>query len=43
MEELVAELGRRGVDAPRAMGISHQLPNHDLDEERRRLVALMEA
>jgi predicted secreted protein len=43
MEELVSELSHRGVDAPRAMGVSHQLPDHDPDQERRRLVALMES
>ena len=42
MEELVAELEERGVEAPRAMGISHQLPTHDEAAERERLAALME-
>jgi predicted secreted protein len=42
MEELVAELEARGVDSPRAMGISHQLPEHVPAEERERLTALME-
>jgi len=41
MEELAAELVERGVEAPRAMGISHQLPDHDPAGERERLVALM--
>ena len=41
MEELVAELEDRGVEAPRAMGISHQLPTHDEAVERERLGALM--
>jgi predicted secreted protein len=43
MEELVAELAERGVDAPRAMGVSHQLPDHDPAAERAALSALMEA
>jgi predicted secreted protein len=42
MEELVSELTERGVEAPRAMGISHQLPTHDDRADRARLVALME-
>jgi predicted secreted protein len=42
MEELVAELTARGVEAPRAMGISHQLPDHDPAAERAALAALME-
>jgi predicted secreted protein len=42
LEELTAELAERGVTAPRAMGVSHQLPTHDPSEERAQLVALME-
>jgi predicted secreted protein len=42
MEQLVSELTARGVDAPRAMGVSHQLPDHDPSAERARLAALME-
>lgn len=42
MEELTAVLAERGIDAPRAMGISHQLPDHDPVAERERLSALME-
>ncbi len=42
MEELVAELTERGVTAPRAMGVSHQLPDHDPTAERAALAALME-
>jgi predicted secreted protein len=42
MEELVSELTARGVDAPRAMGISHQLPDHDPAAERTQLAAFME-
>ena len=41
MEEIVAELTERGVEAPRAMGISHQLPDHDPDAERSALRDLM--
>ena len=36
MEELTAELADRGVEAPRAMGISHQLPDSDPAAERAR-------
>src|SRR4051794_7004044 len=42
MEELTAVLAERGIEAPRAMGISHQLPDHDPAAERARLAALME-
>jgi hypothetical protein len=42
MEELTAVLTERGIDAPRAMGISHQLPDHDPASERARLAALTE-
>ena len=43
MEEIVAELTERGVEAPRAMGISHQLPDHDPEGERAALRDLMGA
>ena len=43
MEELVAELAERGIDQPRAMGVSHQLPDHDATAERAALAALMES
>jgi predicted secreted protein len=42
MDELVAELTARGIEAPRAMGISHQLPDHDPVAERAALATLME-
>ena len=42
MEELTAVLAGRGIEAPRAMGISHQLPDHDPAAERARLASLME-
>ena len=43
MQELTAELAARGVDAPRAMGISHQLPDHDPAAERAALADLITA
>jgi hypothetical protein len=42
VEELLAELERRGVPRPRAGGITHVLPDHDPAQERARLVALLE-
>ena len=42
MEELTAELADRGITAPRAMGISHQLPDFDPAAERAQLAALMD-
>ena len=39
MEELVAELAERGVDAPRATGVSHQLPDDEPAAERAALAA----
>jgi predicted secreted protein len=42
MEELVAELAARGIPAPRAIGISHQLPDHDPAADRAALSALLE-
>jgi predicted secreted protein len=42
VEELLAELERRGVPAPRAGGVTHVLPGHDATAEREQLVALLE-
>ena len=42
MEELAAELAARGVPAPRAAGISHQLPDHDPARERAEVAALLD-
>jgi predicted secreted protein len=41
-EELTAELAERGIPAPRRMGISHQLPDHDPAADRSQLAALLE-
>lgn len=41
IEELTAELAERGVERPRAMGISHQLPDFDSDVERAALITLL--
>ena len=41
MEELTAELAARGVEAPRATGVCHQLPTHDESGMRVRLATLM--
>ena len=43
IEELTAELAERGLETPRAMGVSHQLPDHDTAAERATLHALMES
>ena len=43
VEELLAELERRGVPKPRAGGITHVLPDHDAAGERDQLVALLES
>ncbi len=40
IEELEAELRERGVQMPRATGITHQLPGHDPAVERAALTAL---
>lgn len=37
VEELLDELRERGVATPRAIGIGHQLPDHDPDSEREEL------
>jgi predicted secreted protein len=42
IEELLAELADRGVPAPRAIGISHVLPDHDPEAERAELAAFLE-
>ena len=41
VEELRAELAKRGLAPPRATGIRDWFPNYDRDEERRRLEALL--
>jgi predicted secreted protein len=41
IEELEAELAERGLAMPRAMGISHQLPDHDPAAERSALGELL--
>jgi predicted secreted protein len=42
IEELTAELAERGLAAPRRMGVTHQLPDHDSAVERATMHALME-
>src|SRR5437588_1007398 len=39
IEELLAELSRRGVPAPRATGVRHTLPDYEPEAERRELGA----
>jgi predicted secreted protein len=41
IEELEAELTERGFKMPRAMGISHQLPDHDPASEQASLAELL--
>jgi predicted secreted protein len=41
IEELEAELSERGFKMPRAMGVSHQLPDHDPSTERTMLAELL--
>ena len=43
LEELRAELAERGVRAPRATGIGHQLPDHDPAVEHAGLVSFLGA
>ncbi len=43
IEELLAELAERGIPAPRAIGVTEALPDHDPDAERRELGDLLEA
>jgi predicted secreted protein len=42
IEELAAELAARGLPMPRRTGIRHWFPDYDPQEERERLVALLE-
>jgi len=42
VEELEAELAERGLPMPRRTGIRHWFPDYDPQEERDRLVALLE-
>jgi hypothetical protein len=42
LEELQVELEERGLPMPRATGIRHWFADYDLEEERRRLEALLE-
>jgi predicted secreted protein len=42
IEALEAELASRGLPLPRRTGIRHWLPDYDPDEERRRLVSILE-
>jgi hypothetical protein len=43
LDELMAELHARGIPAPRAMGISHQLAGFDERADRAKLAALLDA
>jgi predicted secreted protein len=43
LDELMAELRERGIPAPRAMGISHQLAGFDESADRAKLAALLDA
>ena len=42
LEELRAELGSRGLPLPRRTGIRHWFPGYEPEEERARLIALLE-
>jgi predicted secreted protein len=42
IEELRAELGRRGLGLPRVAGMTHPLPSHDAAAERAGLAAVLE-
>ena len=41
IEELLAELAERGLPTPRAIGITHTLPDHDPEAERAELAAFL--
>jgi predicted secreted protein len=42
IEELLAELAERGLPAPRAIGITHTLPDHEPDAARTELSGFLE-
>jgi predicted secreted protein len=42
VEELLAELSSRGVEAPRAIGVKHAQPDRSPDAERAELAAFLE-
>jgi predicted secreted protein len=42
IEELVAELAARGIEQPRAFGVTHQLPDHLPEDERAQLGDFLE-
>jgi predicted secreted protein len=42
IEELRAELGRRGIPMPRVAGVTHALPDHDAERERAGLTEVLE-
>jgi predicted secreted protein len=42
IEELRAELGRRGIPMPRVAGVTHALPDHDAGRERAALTEVLE-
>jgi predicted secreted protein len=41
IEELLSELAARGVPEPRAIGVTHVLPDHDPEAERQELRAFL--
>lgn len=41
VQELLRELAERGIEAPRVIGIEHQLPGHDPAVERHRLAGFL--
>jgi predicted secreted protein len=43
VEELLAAVAERGVPAPRAIGVTESLPDHDPDTERAELTAMLES
>ena len=42
VEELRAELTRRGIPMPRVAGVTHALPDHDAERERAGLIRALE-
>jgi predicted secreted protein len=43
IEELLAALSQRGVQAPRAMGVTEALPDHEPENERSELASFLDA